>query len=144
VTALNALAADAHVHSMLLHPSGPPPFSSHAPLGYLLAGTNEKLLEVLSHLIPSHPLLTHIMNGVANPASKVCIDTSQDLISLELAVVSPAQTWTGCHDHHHNHTPSSTPLNAAITLTFLLGSATAALSTSAVYDYFLSASEVLN
>jgi hypothetical protein len=64
--------------------------------------------------------------------------------ALELAVVSPAQTWTGCHDHHHNHTPSSTPLNAAITLTFLLGSATAALSTSSVYDCFLSTSEAPN
>lgn len=51
LAALDALAADAHARFSLIPP---PPLSSHAPLGCLLAGTN-KLLQVLSHLISSHP-----------------------------------------------------------------------------------------
>jgi hypothetical protein len=53
LAALDALAADAHARFSLIPP---PPLSSHAPLGCLLAGTN-KLLQVLSHLISS--LHTH-------------------------------------------------------------------------------------
>lgn len=47
LSALGALAVDAHACFSLIRP---PPLSSHAPLGYLLAGTND-LLQVLSRLI---------------------------------------------------------------------------------------------
>ena len=86
LTALDALAADAHARFSLIPP---PPLSSHAPLGCLLAGTNE-LLQVLSRLIPSHPLPTRAVNGLVNAAADLfaCADTADTLNSAESARIA--------------------------------------------------------
>jgi hypothetical protein len=80
---LDALTADAHAHFSLIPP---PPLSSHAPLGCLLAGTNEHL-QVLSHLIRSHPLPTCAVNGPVNTA----MDT---LNSAESTRIAQVLRWT--------------------------------------------------
>ena len=81
LTALDALAADAHARFSLIPP---PLLSSHAPLGCLLAGANE-LLQVLSYLIPSHPLPTRAVNGLVNAAADLfaCGDAADTLNSAE-------------------------------------------------------------
>ena len=80
-TALDALAADAYARFSLIPP---PPLSSQAPLGCLLAGTNE-LLQVLLRLIPSHPLPTRAVNGLVNAAADLfaCADAADTLNSAE-------------------------------------------------------------
>ena len=77
LTALDVLAADAHARFSL---APPPPLSSHAPLGCLLAGTNE-LLQVLLNLIPSHPLPTRAANGLVNATADLfsCADAADTL-----------------------------------------------------------------
>jgi len=81
LTALDALAADAHARFSLIPP---PPLSSHPPSGCLLAGANE-LLQVLSHLIPSHPLPTRAVNELVNAVADLfaCADATDTLNSAE-------------------------------------------------------------
>ena len=86
LAALDALAADAHARFSLIPP---PPLSSHAPLGCILAGTNE-LLQVLSLLIPSHPLPTRAVDGLVNAAADLfaCADVADTLNSAESARIA--------------------------------------------------------
>ena len=86
LTALDALAADAHARFSLIPP---PSLSSHAPLGCLLAGANE-LLRVLSHLIPSHPLPTRAVNGLVDATADLfaCADGVDTLNSAENARIA--------------------------------------------------------
>jgi len=86
LTALDALAADAQTRFSLIPP---PPLSSHAPLGSLLAGANE-LLQALSQLIPSHPLPTRAVKGLVNAAADLfaCADVADTLNAAESARVA--------------------------------------------------------
>ena len=86
LTAIDTLAADAYARFSLIPP---PPPSSHAPLGCLLAGTNE-LLHVFSHLIPSHPLPTRAVNGLINVVADLfaCADAADTLNSAESAHIA--------------------------------------------------------
>ena len=88
LTALDVLAADAHARFSLIPP---PPLSSHAQLGCLLAGANE-LLQVFSHLIPSHPLPTRAVNGLVNAAADLfaCADAVDTLNAADSARIAQA------------------------------------------------------
>ena len=87
LASLDVLAADAHARFSLIPPLPP---SSHAPLGCLLAGANE-ILQVLSHLIPSHLLPTRAVNELVNAAADLfaCADAADILNSAESARVAP-------------------------------------------------------
>ncbi|KAH9983532.1 hypothetical protein BJV74DRAFT_614460 [Russula compacta] len=84
LAALDALATDAQARFSLVPPPPPATPSSHAPLADLLAGADE-LLQVLTHLIPTHPLPTRAANSLVNAAADLfaCADAADTLNSVD-------------------------------------------------------------